>query len=156
MSHINRDTQSLSDILRFVLTFERRHREGKKQVSAVCAGKLNMWRRQLVAWLAKAADKTVLGLYLNSAESRDQLAPAIRYKKTDKRKYTLVSVEAKWETLEDSRAARTDPVTALALRSKLTAFGCHQDAADSWMRKEQAMYWKGVSRALSSGASHAS
>ena len=115
-----------------------------------------MWRRALVAWLAKVADTTVLVLYLDSVESRGQVAPAMRFNRPDKRKYTVVSVEAKWAILEDARANRTDPVTALALRSKLSEFGCHPDAADSWMRKEQAMYAKRTGLRLSCGASHAS
>ena len=160
-SHIDRDTQSLPDILRFVLTFARRQRSSMgstrwKPVSAACAGKLDMWRRALVAWLAKLADKVVLVLYLDSVESRDQVAPAMRFNRPEKRKYTVMSVEAKWAILEDARVNRADPVTVLALRSKLAEFGCHKDAADSWLRKEQAMYANGAGIALSSGASHAS
>ena len=163
VGHIDRDTLSLPDILRFVLTFARRHRSSGvvgsarwKPLSAACAGKLDMWRRSLVAWLAKLADKVVLVLYLDSVASRDQVAPAVRFKRPNKRKYTVISVEAKWATLEDARVTRADPVTVLALRSQLAEFGCHPDCADSWMRKEQAMYVNAMCNALSFGASHAS
>lgn len=161
MSHIDRDTQSIWDILRFVLTFARRHRSSKdgtrwKPVSTSCASKLHMWRGALVAWLAKLADKIVLALYLDKVESMDLAAPAMRFNNADKRKYTIVSVEAKWEILEDARATHAAPVTVLALRSKLAECGCHKDAADAWLRKEQQMYLKATCSALSSGASHAS
>ena len=155
-SDLGRDTQSVMDILRFVLTFGRRHKAKGKIVSATCTAKLDMWRQALVAWIAKLADKTVLALYLDNGASRDQLAPSTRFNRPDKRKYTQMSHDAKWAVLQDARAARTNPVTVLALRSEQSAFGCHKDAADAWMRKEQAMYRKGTCIVLSSGASHAS
>ena len=110
-----------------------------------------MWRRALVAWLAKLADKIVLVLYLDNVESMDLAAPAVRFNKADKRKYTFISMEAKWDILEDARATHAAPVTVLALRSKLAECGCHQDSADAWLRKEQQMYLKATGSALSSG-----
>ena len=154
MSPIDEDTHSLQDILRFVLTFARRHRAAGKSLSATCTEKLDMWRRALVAWLARLADKTVLALYLNNALSREQAFPAIHFNKTGKRKYTVVTPEVKWAILEDARANRASPTIVLALRSASAEYGCHKDVADAWLRKEQAMYLNRTGIGLSIGVHH--
>ena len=151
VSHIDSDTLSFVDILRFVLTFARNHRARGKTLSAMCIEKLDMWRRALVAWIAKVADKTVLALYLNNDLSRDHAPPALRFHNPVKRKY-IVTPETKWDLLEDARVNHSSPATVLALRSKLEEFGCHSDSADAWRRKEQAMYAKQTSVCLSVGA----
>ena len=157
VSSIDRDTQSLVDILRFVLTFARRRRALPGKPSAMCLRLLDVWRKGLVAWIAKLADKAVLGLFLNNPVSVDQAAPAIRFTQSPaKRKYTVVTPEAKWGVLEDARDNRVSLPIVVALRAKLDEMGCHQDTADSWMRKEQAMYARRADMALSCGAGHAS
>ena len=124
-------------------------------MSAMCMGIIDKWRRALVAWFAKLADKTVLSLYLDNPVSTEQPPPAKRFKKLDKRKYVVVPPEAKWAILVDARETRTNPTTVLALRSKLEECGCHPDSADAWMRKEQAMYMKRAAIGLSIGVGHA-
>ena len=36
----------------------------------ICLSRLVMWRRALMAWLAKVADKAVLSTYLNNAVAK--------------------------------------------------------------------------------------
>ena len=155
VSPLDRDTHSLQDILRFVLTFARRHRTAGKTLSQTCSAKLDTWRRALVAWFSKLADKAVLALCLNCAMSRERAPPAIIFSsRPDKRKYIVMTPEAKWATLDDARAKRTNASTVLALRSASAECGCHPDVVDSWLRKEQTMYSKRTGFALSTGVRH--
>lgn len=155
LSPLERCTHSFVDILRFTLTFARRHRAAGKSVSTTCSDKLDMWRRALVSWFAKLADKAVLALYLNNAVSREQACPALRSNNPNKRQYVVMSPEAKWNILCDARKERTSPSTVLALRSDSNVYGCHEDSADYWMRKEQAMYANRAAIGLASGVGHA-
>jgi hypothetical protein len=140
VSPLTRDTQSLADILRFILTFARCRRAAGKQISEACSQFLVTWRRVLVAWFSRLADKFVLARYLNNAVSEEHAAPALQFQSPNKRKYTLVSAEAKWSTLEDARRTRASPTTVLAVKHDSPHLGCNEQAAESWMQKEQEMY----------------
>jgi hypothetical protein len=71
----------------------------------------------------------------------------MRFQRPGKRKYAVLTPEAKWAVLHDARRTRADPSTVLAIKSdpvQRTAdqVGCHNYAADNWRLKEQEMYWK--------------
>ena len=140
-SPLNRDTHSLADILQFILTFARRRRAERKPISKPCFQFLVIWRRALMAWFSKLADKFVLTTYLINAVSQERPAPALHYERPNKRKYTVVSPEAKWSILEKARTNRASPTTVLAVQSDSPHLGCNEQAADTWKQKEQAMYW---------------
>ena len=117
---LSRDTQSLADVLRFILTFQQCHRGSGKQVSKPCSDFLLTLRRAMVAWISQWADQLVLAWYLQNNAAQQQAAPALnnaaqqqRYKK---RKYIMVSSEAKWKTLVDARRVRASPTVVLSLR----------------------------------------
>jgi len=156
VSALDRETQNLEDILKFVCSVERQVR-GKKngaQLSPVCKGRLARWRSALLHWFSDMADKVVLGMYLDNAKAKDHVPPSQSFQTPNKRKYTMMSPEGKWLTIVDARRVRTNPSTVLALRSDLANYGCHEDSADAWLRKEQQMYLNRTAVALS-GASHA-
>ena len=60
-------------------TFARRLRAARKTLSATCNEKLDTWRRALVAWVSKLADKAALALYLNDTPSREHAPPTIHF-----------------------------------------------------------------------------
>ena len=117
MSPFDRDTHSLVDILRFVLTLSRRRRNAKKPPSLQMNLFLDTCRKAFVAWLSNLADKTVLALCLNDDISKKLAAPALLYKSPRKRKYVHVSAEAKWSVLEAAKKARASEKTIIFARS---------------------------------------
>ena len=119
-------------------------------MSTICHARLATWRRALLAWFVKAADKVVLSMYLNNALAKEQAPVSLTFQKPGKRKYVMVSAESKWSTLKHARTVRTQPSVVLALGAlqRSTDLGCSKDAADSWIRKEQRMYLKRVAAAL--------
>lgn len=155
MSALDRETHSLQDIFRFVFTVARHNRTARKLTGVVCLARIGMWRRALLAWFAKMSDEVVLSMYLDNALAQKQPPVSESFQNPDKRKYVIVSAETKWKTLEDARTVRTVPSVVLALRSDSAQHGCHPDAADAWMRKDQSMYWARTCMALANGASHA-
>jgi len=149
-----RDTHNVQDIFRFMLTFARRRRAKRKPpLSDACSQYLVGWRRPLLAWFSEMADKLVLRCCLDNANSQGA-PPAINHKNPLKRKYTVISVQAKWSTLVEARRVRTSPNVVLALGSNLSQLGCHEDVAESWMRKEQHMYMDRCGFALSGNGAH--
>ena len=108
------------------------------------------------------ADKLVLAECLNIAECEQRPPPSLRFNYEDgasKRKYTVVSVEAKWDCLRMARDVRTSCSTVLALTQILgtSEFGCAEKMGAPWMRKEQEIYHDQCGLALSGdGARHAS
>ena len=107
-----------------------------------------------MSWLSKLADKLVLAAFLNNAESMAHAAPALQFRRANKRKYTVVTVEAKWETLELARKNRQDLQTVLAVRSDTPDLGCNEYGAASWSMKEHEMYWVNCGFALSGNCVH--
>ena len=83
---IERDTHSVQDIFRFVLTFAKRRREALRPLSDMATKQIDMWTRALVAWLSKLADKAVLALYLNNARAANHAPPALSFARPGKRK----------------------------------------------------------------------
>jgi len=116
--------------------------------------------------MAREADKTVLTLYLNNASSVDRPPPALMLRKrrftgptppgeNPRKTHCVLSPEAKWQVLTDAREVRADPGTVVRLRRADAEYGSEGTSAEGWMRKEQAMYSRRTSIALSCGASHA-
>ncbi len=154
---VARDTHNAQDIFRFMLTFARRRRAARKKLSTYCSQYLDTWRRSLLTWFTKMADRFVLAECLDNADSQSASPPAVAHQKTNKRKYTIVSVEAKWEALEAARRVRVSPNAVLALNSESSHLGCHEQAADPWLRKDQNIYWRRCDFALASnGVDHSS
>ena len=104
--------------------------------------------------VSKLADKFVSTTYLNNVVSKERPAPALQYERPNKRKYTVVSPEAKWSILEKARTNRASPTTVLAVQSDSPHLGCNEKAADTWMQKEQAMYWNLCGFALIGSSVH--
>ena len=157
VSTLDRQTLSLEDILRFVLHFERHRRNAKRPVSKPLSEFIAMSRRALLTWLTKWADKSVLVSFLNNATSTTLAAPALQFRRSEKRKYCKVSVEAKWSILETARRTRANACTVLAVKSESAELGCNEQAADVWMRKEHEIYAKNTAMVLAGdGSGHAS
>ena len=121
MASIDRDTQSITDILRFVCSFEHWQRtRSKNKLRPTIAQKVIMWRRSLMAWMARLADETVVAWYVNTAPAAALVLPPAKIRaggELKNRKYVQISVEAKWQCLEDARACHTDPATVLRVHS---------------------------------------
>ena len=81
-------------------------------------------------------------------------APALQFRRANKRKYTVVTVEAKWATLELARKNRQDLQTVLAVRSDTPDLGCNEYGAAAWTLKEHEMYWVNCGFALSGNCVH--
>jgi len=152
---LTRDTHNVQDIFRFMLTFVRRRRAARKiPLSDALIQYFVEWRRALVAWFSWTVDKLALACCLDNADSQDQAPPAIQYKSPLKRKYTVVSVHAKWSTLVEARRVRANAETVLALGRNASHLGCATKVATVWMRKEQHIYLDRCGFALSGAGAH--
>ena len=148
VSSIEGDSQDVVDVLRFVLTFARRRRKKQKALSEHCRKALRTARRALVSLLSQLTDKFIKDVVLPMPDAIAAVPPALQFKNPNKRKYTVISNEAKWKTLMDARSKRANLTSVLALRSDSPEFGANELAAELWLLKEQEMYSKRCGLAL--------
>ena len=79
VSPLRGDSHSLADVLRFVLTFERRQRAKKRHRSSPCERVLMLARRACVSLLSKLSDKVIRDKILPNQDCAEQAAPSQQF-----------------------------------------------------------------------------
>ena len=137
---LERDSHTISDVFRFIVTLKGRRKEFKRNVSTPLALFVDTWRRLLILWLSNLLDAVVLTTTLNDQSCIDRPPVAQSYHRPGKRKYTVVSAEAKWFALSEARRVRANTSLVLSLNQDSPQLGCNDQAFELWTMKEQTLY----------------